>query len=98
MAKLGGRFAELYPLVATYVEHRCFGRTVSIDPETDEGKKVTEYLTRQDIRESVARRLAHRLASLLVDKRTLEFDRENFKLSDTKPFTWRRNLTSGPLE
>ena len=98
MAKLGGRFAELYPMVATYVEHRCFGRPVSIDPETDEGKKVTEHLTRQDIRESVARRLAHRLASLLVDTRTLEFDRENFKLSDTKAFTWRRNLTSGPLE
>jgi type III restriction enzyme len=98
MAKLGGRFSELYPLVATYVEHRCFGRTVSLDPETDEGKKVAEYITRQDIRESVARRLAHRLASLLVDKRTLEFDRENFKLSETRPFTWRRNLTAGPLE
>lgn len=97
MVKLSGRFAELYPLVATYVEHRCFGRTVSFDPETDEGKKVAEHLTRQDIRESVARRLAHRLATLLVDKRALEFDRENFKLSETRPFTWRRNLTAGPL-
>jgi type III restriction enzyme len=97
MAKLGGRFAELYPLVKTYVENRCFGRTVSIDAETDEGKKVAEYLTRQDIRESVAKRLAHRLATLLVDKRALEFEKANFKLSATKPFTWRRNLSAGPL-
>jgi type III restriction enzyme len=98
MAKLGGKFAELYPLVATYVEHRCFGRKVSIDPETDEGKKVAGYLTRQDIRELVARRLAHKLASLLVEKRTLTFEKANFKLSETKPFTWRRNLTEGPLK
>ena len=97
MAKLGGRFAALYPLVATYVEHRCFGRKVDLSPDSDEGKKVSEYLTRQDIRESVARRLAHRLATLLVDKRALEFAKSSFKLSETKPFTWRRNLTAGPL-
>jgi type III restriction enzyme len=98
MAKLGGKFADLYPLVASYVEHRCFGRKVSLDAETDEGKKVAGHLTRQDIRESVARRLAHRFASLLVEKRALAFEKANFKLSETKPFTWRRNLTSGPLE
>lgn len=44
----------------------------------------------------MAKRLAHRLATLLVDKRALEFDKANFKLSATKPFTWRRNLTAGP--
>jgi type III restriction enzyme len=98
MAKLGGKFAEVYPIVATYVEHRCFGRRVEIDPETDEGKKVAGYLTRQDIREAVARRLAHMLASLLVEKRALAFEKAGFTLSETRPFTWRRNLTAGPLE
>lgn len=98
MAKVSGRFAELYPLVRDYVEKRCFGRKVNLDPESDEGKKIAEYLTRQDIRESVARRLAHRLSTLLVEKRALKFDREHFELSETKPFTWRRNLTDGPLE
>jgi type III restriction enzyme len=97
MAKLGGRFAELYPLVEVYITERCFGRAVSMDPETDEGKKVTNHLTRQDIRESVARRLAHKLSTLLVDRRALEFERASFKLSETKPFMWRRNLTNGPL-
>lgn len=97
MAKLGGKFAELYPLVATYVEHRCFGRVVEIDPEKDEGKKVAEHLTRQDIRESVARRLAHKIAKLLVERRELAFDNQDFTLGDTRPFTWRRNLAAGPL-
>jgi len=97
MAKLGGKFAELYPLVATYVEYRCFGRVVEIDPETDEGKKVAEHLTRQDIRESVARRLAHKIAKLLVERRELAFDNQDFTLGDTKAFTWRRNLSAGPL-
>ena len=97
MAKLGGRFAELYPLVEIYVRERCFGRAVSLDSDTDEGKKVTNHLTRQDIRESVARRLAHMLSTLLVDRKALEFERESFKLSETKPFMWRRNLVDGPL-
>ena len=97
MAKLGGKFAELYPLVSTYVEHRCFGRMVELDPATDEGKKVAEHLTRQDIRESVARRLAHKISTLLVERRSLEFESQDFKLSATKPFTWRRNLAASPL-
>jgi type III restriction enzyme len=98
MAQLGGRFAELYPLVAKYVENRCFGKKVLLDFESDEGGKVARYLTRQDIRELIAKRMSHSLASLLVDKQVLKFDRENFKLSETRPFTWRRNLIAGPLE
>jgi type III restriction enzyme len=97
MAKLGGKFAELYPLVASYVEHRCFGRMVEINPDTDEGTKVSEHLTRQDIRESVARRLAHNIAKLLVERRELIFANQDFTLGETRPFTWRRNLSAGPL-
>ncbi|WP_188331910.1 hypothetical protein, partial [Streptococcus pneumoniae] len=36
------------------------------------------------------------IAELTLDRRALEFERADFRLSETKPFSWRRNLP--PLE
>ena len=86
-AGLTNRFAELYPVVRGYVADRCFGRQVDLE---DEG--VRSHLGRLEMREGVARYLARKIAEVTVERRTLEFERADFRLSETKPFSWRRDL------
>ena len=81
------RFAELYPVVRDYVVNRCFGRRVDLE---DEG--VRSHLGRLEMREGIARYLARKIAELTVERRTLEFEQAGFRLSETKPFSWRRDL------
>ncbi len=90
-AKLPNRFAELYPAVRDYVVKRCFGRKVEPDDET-----VRSHLTRLELREGIAKYLAREIGRLTLERREIEFDRQDFHLSETKPFSWRRNLP--PLE
>lgn len=92
-AKLANVFAELYPIVRGYVVNRCFGREVDVEAE-----QVRSQLNRLELREGIARYLARKIAELTVEKRVLEFEKANNRLTDTKPFTWRRNLSDGPLE
>ena len=49
-----------------------------------------------EIREGIARYLVRKIADLTVERREIEFEREDFRLSETRPFGWRRNLP--PLE
>ena len=86
-AKLPTAFAKLYPLVRTYVATRCFGKMVDLDSEA-----IRVHLRRLELQDSIARYLAREIAALTVEKRAIEFEKANFKLSDTKPFSWRRNL------
>lgn len=90
-AKLTNAFAELYPLVRCYVATGCFGRIVDIDDET-----IRSHLRRFELQEGIVKYLARKIGELTVEKRTLEFENAGFKLSDTKAFSWRRNLP--PLE
>jgi len=53
-------------------------------------------LVRLEIQEGVAKYLARRIAELTIERRAIEFDKADFRLSETKPFSWRRNLP--PLE
>jgi type III restriction enzyme len=53
---------------------------------------VHSHLARLDLREGIAKYLARQIGELTVETRALEFDKADFKLSDTKPFQWRRNL------
>ena len=85
-AKLPNRFAELYPSVRDYVATRCFGKTVNLDDEN-----LRSHLD-NDQRERIAEHLARKIAELTVERRAIEFDRADFRLSETKPFHWRRNL------
>jgi type III restriction enzyme len=86
-AKLPNRFAELYPAVRTYVTSRCFGKAVGVDEET-----LRSHLARMEIQEGIAKYLARKIAELTIERRAIEFDKANFKLSETNSFSWRRNL------
>ena len=90
-AKLTNRFAELYPAVRDYVTTRCFGRAVNFD---DEGMR--SHLSRLELQEGIAKYLARKISQLTVERRAVEFDKADYRLSETKPFSWRRNLL--PLE
>jgi len=90
-ANLGAPFAELYRVVQTYVVTRCFGGPIDIEKEL-----VRSFLQQAGIREGIAKYLAKKLGELLLEKRVLEFERADYRLSETMAFTWRRNLP--PLE
>jgi type III restriction enzyme len=86
-ANLTNAFAELVPLVRTYVTNRCFGGPVDVDSEA-----VRAHLDRLELRDGIAKYLARKISELTVERKVLEFENANHKLSDTKPFSWRRNL------
>jgi type III restriction enzyme len=86
-AKLPNRFAELYPVVKGYVASRCFGRPVDLDSET-----IRSHLSRLEIQEGIAKYLARKISELTIERRSIEFDNADFRLSETGPFSWRRNL------
>jgi type III restriction enzyme len=90
-AKLPSRFAEMYPDVRDYVAHRCFGRSVDLEDET-----LRSHLSRLEMQEGIAKYLARKIAELTIERRAIEFEKANFRLSETRPFSWRRNLP--PLE
>jgi type III restriction enzyme len=90
-AKLPNRFAELYPVIRAYVAGRCFGRRVNIEDEA-----LRSHLARLELEEGIANYLARKISELTVERRAVEFENADFRLSETKPFSWRRNLP--PLE
>ena len=90
-AKLPNRFAQLYPAVREYVAYRCFGRTVELDDEI-----LRSHLARLELQESIAGYLARKISEHTIEHRSIEFDRADFRLSEIKPFGWRRDLP--PLE
>ena len=90
-AKLPNRFAELYPAVREYIAERCFGRGVDLDTET-----MRSHLSRLELQEGIAKYLARKIAELTIERRAIEFDKADFRLSETLAFSWRRNLP--PLE
>ena len=90
-AGLTNRFAELYPVIREYIGSRCFGREIELDDEA-----LRSHLARLEIREGIAKYLVRKIADLTVERREIEFDKQDFRLSETRPFSWRRNLP--PLE
>lgn len=90
-ARLPNRFAELYPLVKSYVADRCFGKKVNVD-----APDVRGHLARLDVQEGIAKYLARAISDLTLERRTIELEKADFRMSQTKPFQWRRNLP--PLE
>lgn len=90
-AKLPNRFAELYPVAKSYVSKCCFGKSVDIEDEA-----LRSHLARIELQEGIAKYLARKISELTLEQRTIEFERADYKLSETKPFSWRRNLP--PME
>ena len=86
-ANLPGGFAQLFPIVREYIARRCFGKKIDI-----EDSKIRDYLRAVLVQEGIAKYLARKISELTAEKRAIEFERKDFKLSHVKPFTWRRNL------
>jgi type III restriction enzyme len=91
-ANVSGHFAELYPIVRGYVAERCFGRGVDLDDEV-----VRSHLRSPMIQDAIGSYLARMVGRLTVEQRPFEVQPVGVKLSETKPFQWRRNLTPLPL-
>ncbi len=91
-AGLSNIFAELYPKVRDYVAMRCFGREVNIEDEA-----IRAHLRQSTMQEGIANYLARKIGEATVERRAIEFERSSLKLSDTKPFSWVRNLTPEPV-
>ena len=90
-ARLPGHFALLFPLVWRYLESRCFGKEVDLSE-----KRIRQHLESGAIREAVVSRLARDIGEQIVVKADPEVPVGDRSLSETQPFTWRRNLP--PLE
>jgi len=86
-AKLPNRFAELYPIIRDYLATKCFGRSVNLESDV-----VRSHLQRPEIQEGIANYLARKISEQTIERTSIEFERSEFKLSDTLPFSWRRNL------
>ena len=68
-ANLSGHFAELYPLVRTYVQERCFGIRVGLEKEA-----IRSHLNAYFVQEGIIRFLARELSHLSAEERPLEFE------------------------
>lgn len=86
-AKLPSRFATLYPAVRDYVAMRCFGKAIDLEQEV-----LRSHLVRLEMQEGIANYLARKIAELTIERRAIEFDKADFRLSKTTAFSWRRNL------
>ena len=90
-ANLTNCFAEMYPIIQDYVENRCFGQKIKLSDET-----IRSHLERLELQDGIARYMARKFATLAIERHAVEFEKEDYRLSLTKPFSWRRNLP--PLE
>lgn len=86
-AKLTGVFNDLYPIVSRYLKNRCFGRQIDLENEA-----VRSRLRSVILQEGIAKYLAKIIGALTAEIREIEFESKDLKLSETSPFTWRRNL------
>lgn len=91
LAGLTGCFNDLCKIAKHYVINNCFGRRIDLNEES-----VHSHLNNWEIREGISRYLARVIGRLAIEHRPIEFDRQDFHLSETRPFQWRRNLP--PLE
>jgi type III restriction enzyme len=86
-AKLTGEFAALYPFVRDYVAGRCFGREIDLDHEA-----VRSHLQSPAIQEGIAKYLARQIGKVTAEVQSVQFKNRWLRLSETREFTWRRNL------
>ena len=90
-AGLTGCFADLYEIVQQYVTNHCFGQEVDLDDES-----VHSHLNNWQIRDGISKYLARVIGQLTIERKPIEFDGQDYRLSETNAFSWRRNLP--PLE
>jgi len=86
-AKLTGVFNSLYPIVEEYLEHRCFGRDIDLD-----SGPVRARLRSISLQEGIAKYLGRKIGELTVEALPIKLKGQLLRLSETRPFTWRRSL------
>ena len=86
-ANLTNCFAKMYPIIQDYVENRCFGHKIELSDET-----IRSHLERLELQDGIAAYMARKFATLAIERRAVQFENVNYRLSMTKPFSWRRNL------
>jgi type III restriction enzyme len=78
-------FAELLPVVKTYLRKRAFGEKVELD-----APEVRQFLSQFLNQDKVASYLARQLGELTTEDTALVVQPEPLALSKTPPFLWRR--------
>ena len=84
---LSGQFHELYPIIRNYVRERCFGGRINLNDQN-----INSHLSRSEIQEGISKYLASQIGKLTVKRNRIEFENLDYRLSDTEPFIWRRDL------
>lgn len=82
---LSGHFATLYGIVKRYISYRCFGTIVDLDAD-----EIKERMRDPMLQDGIATFLSREIAELATQERAIEFEDAAFCLSQTEPFTWRR--------
>ena len=82
-----GLFGALYSVVRRYVAGVCFGGPLDLDEE-----RVRSALWRANVRDAIAKYLAREVGRVITIERETEFQDGARRLSETRPFHWRRDL------
>lgn len=87
-ARLGCPFVEAYPLVRKYVSDRFFGEVVDLASPV-----VARTLARAEVASPLVQTLAEALGKHTSEEQKMEIKPEPIRLSDTRTFIWRRQIT-----
>ncbi len=85
--RLPAHFARIFRLVRQYAETRCFGQPVDL-----EDPKRRSALAQYEVKDRVASLLAQAIAEKVVVSTPPGQPVRRQRLSETRPFQWRRNL------
>ena len=86
-ARLSGEFSRIYPVVRDYCGRRIFGEKIDLDESA-----VRDHLRQPEVSERISTYLSEAVGTATVERKPISFTRRELKLSETKEFTWRRNL------
>lgn len=87
-AGLTDLFREVAPIVKQYLQLRAFGETVDLGEDD-----VRVFLGDAAKRERVAKQIGYALGAATVKQADLKVESVPLRLSETKPFPWRRDWT-----
>jgi type III restriction enzyme len=91
-AKLGCKFADIYPVVEKYVAERFFDATVDLNDPV-----VARALARHDVGTPLVNALAQALGKHATQTQKIQLKPEPIRLSETRTFTWRRMASATGL-
>ncbi len=84
--KIGGAFADFYPIVKKYVQYKLFNTKADIDDP-----RVLYQLSRPEVQEKLVKLFVDTFKDLTYTEREPERI-DTIKLSDTSPFVWSKQV------